>query len=423
MHAGKIAVCVPFGIALYERSMTRQFSFGRRPAVVAFALLFFSSFQAFATSSSTSTAPTNLVITTGGTYSGNWASNDPAVPAVYVNTDQPVTIQNATVTGRGDLIVVNGNYGAHVTVQNVTGTALDPGVRGAQRGSFVRATKAVALQVTHCSMYGVSFGVQVLYSTMQSLSVSANVASELEDRASDGQGGLLVSRPSLGHFVMLNQVVAPAADISWNQVVDTVGQSSTEDVINLYKAQGLPGSPIRVHDNYLEGYSSTTSPQYTGVGIITDGDGKLPDTANVVIASNEMVHAAGSGIEIATGSNIAVTQNRVVSCGVDSAGNWIAMPFVNAIVVWNYYGSLAMVNDTVQGTFGGMVRPSDTGAPEVADIWSRSSDLNATDTLGPNQFTDPCLVNGQLNLNAEATERAYWQTKLKAARISPGTMH
>lgn len=400
--------------------MTSQMYLGRRLAACTFALLFCCSSKSFAGQSAAPAAQGNLVITTGGTYSGNWSSNDPATPAVYVNTDQPVTILNSTVSGRGDLIVVNGNFGAHVSVQNVSGTALDPGVAGAQRGSFVRATKAASLQVTHCTMTGVSYGVQVLYSAMQTLTLSYNVASQLEDRASDGQGGFLTQRPSLGHFIMLNQVAAAGGDIGWNQVVDTVGQSSTEDVISLFKAQGSPGSPIQVHDNYLEGYSSPNTAQYTGAGIITDGDGKLLDPANVVISGNQMVHAAGSGVEIAAGSNIYVSGNRVVSCGMDAAGNWIMAPFANAVVVWNYYGSLGFLNNSVQGTFGGLIRPSAAGTPQAADLWVRTADLNVTDTMGTNQFTDPCLAGGQVNLNAEAAERSYWQSKLAAAHLAPG---
>ena len=400
--------------------MTPQLHLLRRLAVCLVALSSCGSFQAFAGQTSRSTTPTSVIITTGGTYSGTWSSNDPNTPAVTINTDQPVTLQNATITGRGDLIVVNGNYGAHVTVQNVTGTALDPGVSGLQRGAFLRATKAASLQVTHCSMAGVSFGVQVLYSAMQTLTISENLASELEDRASDGNGGLLSTRPSLGHFLMLNQVIAPAgADLGWNQVMNTVGESSTEDVISIFKSEGSPSAPILVHDNYLEGYSSTTTPSYTGVGIIADGDGQVPDTGNVLIENNQMVHTAGSGVEIATGYNVAVKQNRVVSCGKDAAGDWIAMPFVNAVVVWNYYGTSVFLNNTVQATQGGMVRPSSTGTAQVADLWSASTGLNATDVLGPNQFTDPCVVSGE-GSSAEDAERNFWQGKLAAAHITPG---
>lgn len=363
-----------------------------------------------------------LVITRGGTYSGQWASNDPNTAAVTINTDSPVILQNMNLSSRGDLIDINGSAGAQVTIQNVKGTAVDPGVAGAQRGTFVHAATVSSLQVTHCSMYGVSFGVQVLSSTVQSLTLSENLASQMEDRASDGNGGLLSTRPSLGHFIILNRSTAPnGADISWNQVIDTIGQSSVEDVINLYKSQGSAQNPVHIHDNYMEGYSSTTTASYTGTGIIADGDGKAPDTAYALIENNQMVHAAGSGVEIAAGHDINVSANRVVSCGLDSSGHWFAMPFVNAIVVWNYYSDPAFGNLAVGGTAGGMVRPSGSGTPQIADMWARTEDLNGSDQLQANQFTDPCMVDGQVNSNAENNERAVWTNKLSNAGITPGS--
>ena len=361
------------------------------------------------------------MITQGGTYSGTWSSNDPKTPAVTIETDQPVTLQNASLSGRGDLIEIYGNLGANVTIENVTGTALDPGGSGLQRGAFVLASKVNSLQVRHCSMSGVSFGIKLVYSLAQSLVLSENKADDLEDRASDGKGGLLSARPTLGHFINLIGVVAPhGADISWNEVLGTIGTGSTEDVINLYKSQGTASMPIHVHDNYLEGYSSVTTPSYTGTGIIADGDGKAPDTAYTLIENNEIVHVAGSGIEIATGHDNTVKTNRLVSCGQDASGNWFAMPFANAVVVWNYYGSGTFFNNSVEGTMGGFLRPSATGAPQVADLWVRTSDVNFTDNLGHNSFTDPCLVHGQVNLDAEAAERGVWANKLASAGISPG---
>ncbi len=150
-----------------------------------------------------------IVITSGGTYSGSWSSNDPAVPAVSIQTDQPVILRNSNITGRGDLIDVNGTgTGAKVTIEDTTGTALDPGVAGMQRGSFLSAQNVYSLQVKHCSMYGVSFGVKVQSSTVSALAITQNLASQLEDRASDGVGGLQATRPSLGHFIFLYEVSA-----------------------------------------------------------------------------------------------------------------------------------------------------------------------------------------------------------------------
>ena len=366
-----------------------------------------------------------ITITHGGTYSGNWISNDPAVAAVSIRTDDPVTLRNATIASRGDLISVQGTgLGAHVSVRNVTGTALDPRVAGLQRGSFLVAEQVASLTVQNCTMIGVRFGVKVLSSTATDLSIVRNLASELEDRETDDQGGFLNNRPDLGHFVMLNGVSAPnGAEIAWNQVVDTIGQSSTEDVINIFKSQGAPGAPIAVHDNYLEGFSSPATPNYTGVGLITDGDSNQPVTAYVTFTANEVVHAAGSGIEIAIGHDILARKNRVVSCGVDAEGQWYAASFVNAVVMWNYYGAPQFTNNRVESTWGGMLRPAPDGTPMIVDAWARSADLNTTDGVQLSSFTDPCYQDGQLNLAAEDAERTFWQRKLSLAKITPGDQH
>src|SRR5262245_38678582 len=61
---------------------------------------------------------TNLFITEGGTYTGTFESMNPDVPAVLVDTTEPVIIQNATIRGRGDLIKSGTNH-TNITVRNV----------------------------------------------------------------------------------------------------------------------------------------------------------------------------------------------------------------------------------------------------------------------------------------------------------------
>lgn len=384
--------------------------------------LLFSSALLPAQTSSVPSATGPLVITKGGSYSGTWTSNDPHTPAVSINTNEPVTLHDSVLTGRGDLVDINGTgTGANVTITNVTGTALDPNVAGMQRGAFVSANGIASLDVENTSMVGVSFGIKVLSSTVSRLKILQNVGSNLEDRASDGAGGLESTRPNLGHFIYLYEVSAPAgAEIGWNQFVNTIGSSSTEDVINLFKSQGAEGFPLQVHDNYMEGYSSTTTASYTGSGLITDGDSSAPVTAFVEFTANQIVHTAGSGIAIAAGHDIVAKNNRVVSCGVNAAGKWFAMPFVNAVNVWNYYKAPQFDNITVEGTGGGMLRPSASGQPLEVDLWAQTSDLDATDSVANNAFTDPCIVNGQISRGAEDAERAAWTAKLAAAAITPG---
>ena len=370
-------------------------------------------------------APTSIIIKSGGTYSGVWNSNDPKTPAVSIRTNAPVIIQNSTITSVGDLINIKGDSptsGANVTVQNVTGTALDPQVNGKERGAFVTAQNVSSLVVKNNTIQGASFGVAVYYSTLNLLQIQNNSAKNLEDRASNGQGGFTTRIPAYGHMVILDDVIAPnGADISWNQLVNTIGASSTQDVINIYKSQGTPTLPIRAHDNYMEGFSSPAMAQYTGSGLITDGDAAAPVTAYVQFDSNEVVHTAGSGVVLANGHDQKILNNRIVSCGQDASGTWFAAPFVNAVIVTNYYQAPTFTNHTVSGNVGGMVRPSATNVPIAVDFWSDS--MGPTDQVSTTGFTDPCFVGGKISLTAETNERAFWAAKLKNNHILIGDQH
>ncbi|MGC2402140.1 MAG: chitobiase/beta-hexosaminidase C-terminal domain-containing protein, partial [Acidobacteriaceae bacterium] len=65
----------------------------------------------------------SLVITQGGTYTGNWQSTDAKTPAVTIATTQPVVIENAHLRSAGDLIRTT-IAGANITVRNSLGVAL-----------------------------------------------------------------------------------------------------------------------------------------------------------------------------------------------------------------------------------------------------------------------------------------------------------
>lgn len=370
-----------------------------------------------------------IVITSGGTYSGNWNSTDPKTAAVTIKTDAPVTIQDSTINSQGGLISITGvKTGANVTVENVTGTALDPGVAGTQRGAFVSATNVASLVVKNCTIKGASFGIKLAASSPTTLEISNNEAKDLEDRASDGKGGMQMTRPQLGHFILLDSVSAPAgAEIAWNHAVQAIGTTSTEDVINIYNSQGVAGHPIWVHDNYMEGASSPTTGtnHYTGTAMVTDGNasGSAQASAYVLFDSNEVVATAGTGVGIAAGHDVQATNNRIVSCGVSSAGSWYAWG-ANAVVIWNYYKSTQFYNNTITGTVGGMVGPGTNNAPRAFDSWINAADTSSPGTLiGSNDFTDPCLTGGSVNLKAEDTERAFWTAKVAGAGQQIGDQH
>ncbi len=211
------------------------------------------------------------------------------------------------------------------------------------------------------------------------------------------------------------------AEIAWNQLVQTIGQTSTEDPINIYLSQGGNGRPISVHDNYVEGNSSPAKPTYSGNGIITDGD-VTGTTGWVVIQNNQVVHTAGGGIAIANGHDVTVKANRVVSCGRDAAGNTYTQYGPSAIGLWNYYKAPNFYNNSITTTSGGLVAVTQTGAPVVNDVLALT--IDSTDVITGNTFSDPCMgPAGVLNLEAEDAERTYWATKLKVNAILLGDQH
>lgn len=363
-----------------------------------------------------------LVITKGGTYAGHWSSDDPKVAAVTIRTADPVLLRDSTVTGRGNLIVVDAN--ANVTIRNVTGTALDPGVTGASRGAFVLASGFRALTVDHCTITGATFGIKAVGAQPATLVITNNRAINLEDRASDGHGGLLNQRPRLGHFVILDHVVAAqGAEIAWNQDVQAIGATSTEDAINIYESSGSPAHVIHVHDNYLEGESTAVpGKKYTGTALIADGSNtaNAAPTAWVLFENNQIVATAGTGVGIAYGHDVTARNNRIVSCGVDASGHPYAWG-ANAVVIWNYYKSPQFKNNVITGTTGGMAAPISSGQPHADNAWrSPDNHPDPSNTIRDSKFTDPCIVNGKVNLQAEDAERVAWTAKLAAAHQTVG---
>lgn len=366
-----------------------------------------------------------IVIRRGGSYSGVWRSDDQNVPAVTIATDQPVVLHDSVIFSRGPLIkVLPSGTGANVTVQDVSGTALDPQRAGVARGMFLSAERAARVTVAHCTMNGVSFGVYLADSTLQSLHIDHNIANDMEDRASDGAGGLLKQRPLLGHFIQLGRSSAPnGADISWNQVIDAYGQSSVEDIIDVYESHGSSAHPIDIHDNYLQGAFTTPGERYTGGGITSEGatDDLTKMSGFVRVTHNTVVQTGNYGIAIAAGHDIVMTDNRVVSCGRDSSGRWYAGPFGNASAIWNIRNATHFFNNHIGGTTGGLVRPDASGHPVIANAWAPETAAAAHNSLSGN-FEGPCK-NFSRPGEADQREWSSWKAKVAAAHQVLGDRH
>lgn len=253
---------------------------------------------------------------------GNYRSNDPKVPAIQINTSQPVVIRNCTVAGRGHLIS-NTRPGADVKVQNCRGFGLNPYVRMVNPGRFVALEEASSLVVENSYLKNTG-GIYLLGGSNRTTTVKIlrNRALNIDGRRSDGAGGWLKPAPGdrpekffRAQFVQFNNIDdVTDAEIAWNRVENEPGHSRVEDNINIYSSSGTASNRIRIHHNLIRGayHYPTTLQSYSGGGIITDGC----LSRYVDISENTVLETSNHGIAIANGEHVTIQKNTVYGSGL-----------------------------------------------------------------------------------------------------------
>src|SRR6201996_85406 len=136
-----------------------------------------------------------IVISEGGTYSGNWQSTDARTPAVTVTTKDAVVIENAHIRSVGSLIKTT-IAGSNLTVRNSLGVAANSAVKGQPNGVFLEVSSPTKLDVENNYIENAQGGVIVHgYSGNrdgeQTIVIRSNRARNLNGLLSDGNGGYL----------------------------------------------------------------------------------------------------------------------------------------------------------------------------------------------------------------------------------------
>jgi parallel beta-helix repeat protein len=136
-------------------------------------------------------------------------------------------------------------------------------------------------------------------------------------------------------------------------VVNQPGQSRVEDNISIFDSSGTSGSPILIHDNYINGaytvnptqgnYSDGTysyDNSYSGGGIML-GDGDPDDSSDgcafVQAYNNTVINTTNYGIAITSGHDIQFYNNTVFSNGKLSDGETVSAQNIGA-AIWNANG-------------------------------------------------------------------------------------
>jgi hypothetical protein len=345
-----------------------------------------------------------ITITTGGTYSGCYASTSPGTPAVSISTTQPVTLDHATVR-HASLGIVHGTTGIQLTVTDSTIQALDPGTPGAYQLA-VGAYMPASVVLEHNRLidgHGVSFNGE---------RTSIPMSIRFNDFINIGRH----EPPSLIQAIGTDKVnltpVAPATrpQIAWNRVVNTYGQSHVEDVVNLYKSNGTQAAPIDIHHNLIDGayYSPGWPSIFNGGGILLGdtGPGELGGQWGDA-HDNTVVSTSNYGVQITGGSHNRATSNLLVNDG-QAGGSAYGPHYAAGISVWDGWGTGGMDDNIATGNTVGWRQPDG----DRNDVFC---DPPADPTCTPNT-----LMANPVDASDEQAARDGWEAARQAAGLVIG---
>ena len=356
-----------------------------------------------------------LIITEGGTYTGNYRSNNSAVPVIQIRTREAVVLQNCTLVGPGDLIYAPVDH-TDLTVRECRGYGATPTADNTVRGVFLYLHRGLNLVVEHNYLEGNQGMVLDRWtgngSAGQTVKIRYNRAVNLDGSCRNN------SQRGTACFALLNTVTNVGnIEIAWNQVVNAPNQSTVSDNLNFYDSGGTGASAARVHDNYVQGAYPlpATSATFNGTGMTTDGEGTTAATSTgfLEIDHNQFVSTCNGGINIASGHDVNVHDNRVVTSGFLPDGTRLNRLWCG-INPSNYYSSPA-------AAFGANIRIVDNTVGYAC--WGPALPYTNRFDLDP---TYASVVSGNVHLpnplsvQTEQNEWSLWLQKLQQNNVTPG---
>jgi hypothetical protein len=355
-----------------------------------------------------------IVISNGGTYSGNWESKDSEVPAVEIRTSEPVIIENSCIRGAGYLIKSRG-HAANITVRNTKGYGLTPTpwFLYEKPRRFLIVSDFIHVVVENCYMENTA-GIYIgdAYkgdsSPDNTIKIRYNKAKNIDGRIHDGR--------YLSQFVQFNfRNPIQHAEIAWNEVINEPNKSLVEDNINLSNSRGTPASPIRIHNNFIQGAYPypADSKEFSGGGIIADswyedgmGDPKEVATAHVKVYDNQTVNLGNYNYAIAGGNNIEVFNNRAVNAARFENGEKFKM-WTQGLYGYDFYKK----NSTFNNTFHNNV---------IGIMGQEGRNDNHYFPDGTVHEHSNTFIRGEVTKQSERAEYQIWKSKLEKNNILLG---
>ncbi len=371
-----------------------------------------------------------VTISTGGSYTGCWSSNNPNTPAVNVTTSSPVTIVNSGIQSKGHGIKLA--PGGRLTVRNSSITILNPDVAGVVKSRWIYAPSFANVVIENNDLTsgrgvwltdwsgGASDGVKFRYNRIRNT----------DGRTSNGAGGYNNTWAVSTGFGVTFQLSAspgtPNVEIAWNEVVNTPGQSAVEDNFSFWMSSGTAATPIWVHDNYVEGSwqaNPVANYNHTGTAINTgDGDGSGSHDNSccgyILVERNVATTVANVCFGLSYGHDITVRNNR---CAVSGLADWDPGPGTDIRLFnqaswgnglagpWNSSGTPGFTNNSARDN--------------VVGYWNRL--LSARNDWWMPNCSGVCTGNvplhaGEITRSDEINEHNMWLQRVSSAGVRIG---
>ncbi|WP_181163744.1 PA14 domain-containing protein [Pontibacter mangrovi] len=241
-------------------------------------------------------------------------------------------------------------------------------------------------------------------SSAEGIKIRYNVAKNIDGRVYGGDR-------EHSQFVQFNfKGAIKHAEVAWNQVMNEADKSLVEDNINIYNTRGVSGSPIRIHNNYIQGAypAPANGTKYSGGGIITDGDADINNCPAYIEAyENQLVGLGNYSMGIAGGNNIRYHHNRAVNAATFDNGTKYSM-YTSGLWSKDYYNQNTTFANSVDNNVVGIV------------AWGYNNNRNDVSVAENADFTNNTFLPNPISKQSEKDEYSMWQSKLSKNGIVLG---
>lgn len=355
-----------------------------------------------------------ITITKGGTYTGNYKSDDSNIPAITLQTYEPVEITHCNIVSSGIHIKCPGGTNLNIHHNNFSGQK----PTGNNQWGRVLDDYHPQYLIFENNLVNHTGGLLIDHSdeSTRSAIIRYNIFRNTDKRRVDMSEG--EHRAS----ILFNTVLPVTGEIAYNKFENLLDSSWIEDNINLGNSGGTAASPFLIHDNYIKGAYPYpfNADHYTGSGITVEGSPSMNQFNNVSqyikIYNNQVISTCNGGININAGHNIDVAYNTIVSSGMFPNGVQ-SQRFWGGGAVWNgsNVGTDVFKDITYKNNTIGYVRPG------VNVPYANRQDWVTVDGSPYNiQPGDNISLPNPINLATELAEIPKWEAKLAANKITLG---